>query len=75
MPKTHRNRPPTNYSYPIGVVPSDPPTGATADAGSEVSPEPPAPSANKPAWEAYAEAVGVDPAGLTKAQIRKAVGA
>ncbi len=70
MPKTHRDRPPT-YSYPIGIVPPAEP--ATVEQGPEVSPEPPAASARRTSWAVYARKVGVDPTGLTIAQIKKAV--
>ncbi len=75
MPKVHRGRPPT-YSYPIGVVPSTPPPAAaepSEEPESPTTPTPPAASARIAAWRTYAESVGVDTAGLTKAQIRKAV--
>jgi hypothetical protein len=69
MPKAHRNRP---VSYPIGVLPEDraePPAEAP-----ESQHAPPAASARKAEWEAYAISVGVDPTGLSKAQIRAVVG-
>ena len=67
MPKTHRNRPPT---YPIGVLPEE----VEAEPSVEVLPRtPPAASATKSKWVDYAAELGIDVAGLTKAQIRKAV--
>ncbi len=55
MPKIHRDRPPTDaINNPRVTV--------------AVAPEPPAPSALKARWVAYAKAVGVDSSG-TKAQI------
>ncbi len=55
MPKIHRDRPPTDsINIPAVTV--------------TAVPEPPANSAHKARWVAYAEAVGVDSSG-TKAQI------
>ncbi len=71
MPKTHRGRPPT---YPIGIVPDISPAEPTAEQGPEAQPEPPAASATRVKWVDYATAVGVDPTGLTIAQIKKKVG-
>ena len=71
MPKSHVDRP-ASYSYPVGLFVAAP--AAPAEERPEgIRPPPPAASAPKPDWEAYAAAVGVDVAGLTKAQIRKAV--
>ena len=62
MPKTHADRAP---SYPIGVLPVVEPVVE--------SPSPPPATAGKAEWVAYAQALGVDVKGKTKAQIRKAV--
>ena len=73
MPKNHQGRPAT-YSYPIGLLPA-PATPADEPPG-EPAPQnlpPPASSASRAKWVAYADAIGVDVAGLTKAQIRKVV--
>ncbi len=59
MPKIHRDRPPTDSI-------NDPVTPVI------VVPDPPAPSALKARWVAYAEAIGVDSSG-TKPQIIKRV--
>ncbi len=59
MPKIHRDRPPTDSINTPAV------TVAAA-------PEPPANSALKARWVAYAEAIGVDSSG-TKPQIIKRV--
>ena len=69
MPKMHRNRAP---SYPVGVLP-DLPAEPAAEQGPEESPLPPATSATRTKWAAYAAELGVDVQGLTKAQIRKKV--
>ena len=69
MPKIHRTRAP---SYPIGVLPESPAEPA-AEQGPEGSPSPPAASATRAKWADYAAELGVDTAGLSKAQIRKAV--
>ncbi len=59
MPKIHRDRPPTDaINNPRVTV--------------TVAPEPPANSALKARWVAYAEAIGVDSSG-TKAQIIRRV--
>ncbi len=72
MPKIHRDRPAT-YSYPVGVLP-DPPAEPAAEQGPEEdAPSPPAASASRSKWVEYAAELGVDVAGLTKAQIRKKV--
>ena len=63
MPKNHQGRPAT-YSYPIGYLPT-----SAAEPSEETAP-PPAAKAAIADWRAYAESVGVDPAGLSKAQIR-----
>ncbi len=69
MPKIHRDRPP---SYPVGVLPAaappepDPPFSIPAA---------PAVKASIAEWQAYARALGFSTAGMTKAEIRKAVGA
>ncbi len=74
MPKIHRDRAPT-YSYPVGLLPPAP--APSADEPPEATAPhdlpPPAASATKTSWAIYARKVGVDPTGLTKAQIRKAV--
>ncbi len=59
MPKIHRDRPPTDSINTPAVT-------------ATVVPEPPARSAVKARWVAYAEAIGVDSSG-TKAQIIKRV--
>ncbi len=59
MPKIHRDRPPTDSINTPAVT-------------ATVAPEPPANSALKARWVAYAEAIGVDSSG-TKAQIIKRV--
>ncbi len=74
MPKAHRDRPAT-YSYPVGLLPApatpaDEPPEAPE---SPTTPTPPAATARLAICQKYATAVGVDVAGLTKAQIRKAV--
>jgi hypothetical protein len=64
MPKNHAHRAP---SYPVGVLPvAEPPV---------VDELPAAPRARAPVaeWRAYAEALGVDTAGMSKAQIRAAL--
>ncbi len=61
MPKIHRDRPPTYGT--IDPAPADP----------AAVPEPPARSAVKARWVAYAEAIGADTSG-TKPQIIKRVG-
>ncbi len=75
MPKNHRDRPPT-YSYPVGVL-VDAQPAATADEPPEDTAlqdlSPPAASATRAKWVDYATAIGVDVAGLTKAQIRNLV--
>ncbi len=65
MPKTHVNRAP---SYPIGVLPEP-----EAVVPAEESPSPPPANAKKSAWVAYAQSLGVDTSGMSKAQIRAAV--
>ncbi len=70
MPKTHRDRPPT---YHIGVLPVSPAPEPDEQPAAVPIP-PPAASATRKKWAAYAESVGVDTAGKTKAQIREAVG-
>ena len=70
MPKAHKNRPAT-YSYPVGLLPA--PATPAEERPEGLRPPPPAASAPKPDWIAYAAAVGVDVKGFTKQQIRKAV--
>ena len=77
MAKAHVGRPATNAaaSYPVGVLPVAQP--AVADERPEEQPSvpsPPAASAPRRDWVAYADAKGVVVAGLTKTQIRKLVG-
>lgn len=63
MPKIHRDRPPTNAT--TDIVTLVPPRVEL--------PDPPARSARKTEWVAYAKAIGVDSSG-TKAQIIARVG-
>ena len=68
MPKTHANRPPT---YPVGVLPVP---AEVEEPSAEVLPRtPPAASASRAKWVEYADSIGVEVKGLTKAQIRKVV--
>ena len=71
MPKAHLNRPST---YPPGVVAAaSPETDAPFSASPRSLPVAPAAKALLKDWQEYARAVGVDPAGMTKTQIQKAV--
>ena len=70
MPKNHQGRPAT-YSYPVGLLPA--PATQAGPRSEEDAPSPPAASASRQKWVDYATAIGVDVAGLTKAQIRKLV--
>lgn len=70
MPKIHRDRPPTNR-FDVTSAPALPQEPAESSASGP--PQMPARSARKPAWVAYAEAVGADSSG-TKAQIIARVG-
>ena len=65
MPKNHANQPAT---YPVGLLPAVAPPEAP-----DPPPVAPAAKAGVAEWRSYAEALGVDTAGLTKAQIRAAV--
>ena len=74
MPKIHRLRAP---SYPVGVLPDVVEVLVEAEASAEVPGSPPAPpaaSARIGAWRDYANQLGVNTAGMSKAQIRKKVG-
>ncbi len=70
MPKNHQGRPPT-YSYPVGLLPA--PAPKADERSGEVAPSPPAASASRQKWVDYANAIGENVDGLTKAQIRKLV--
>ncbi len=63
MPKSHRDRPPTNRYDP--VVPSEP-EPEVPQPSAQIDPPPRA--ADKTEWVAYAESVGIDASG-TKTQI------
>ena len=66
MPKSHRDRPPTNR-YDVQPEPESeaPQPPAPID---QVDPSPPPRAADKAEWVAYAESVGIDASG-TKTQI------
>lgn len=77
MPKiTVHGGPSHSPPRPVGVVrATSRPVGAPAAAASPVPHvAPPAPTARKSEWVAYAEALGFDVDGLTKAEIRELVG-
>ena len=71
MPKIHATRAP---SYPIGVLPgsAEVEEPSAEEAGPPPS-TPPAASARIGLWSTYGDSLGIDTAGLTKAQIKKAV--
>ena len=66
MPKSHRDRPPTNRYDP--VVPETSPDPEASQPPAQVDPSLPPRAADKAEWVAYAESVGIDASG-TKTQI------